>query len=731
MKAISPIIAIVVLMLMTIAAAGMAYLTIVSYQEQAARASETGVEAIGSAALSQVKVESIKDGKLYLRSIGASCESVIAQVGNEPAQILGDCLENTTLTAFRINSSCTSGYQTVKVISGNNIVTHKILCSDIIGEQVVCDLQYSTLSSPISSMSEPPFGAIPMNVSDLLGQSFYLSQGFEVTSVDVRLNNTINAAEIRVYITDTDPSTVAPWTIFSTPNGTAVADPGDIMVNVPINATLSPGIFYVLVGTNSTTIYPGGDAFFAYRTTQTEEIIYVCGPTFNIVSSQFPDSCNVPTAAYTGALIDIWVNTGTCDCGDEEVDSGEDCSTCWDDVKCPAGEGCSVGVCTTCSSTCDGVCDSGRDCYSYDPDCDPLGGSTWICCGNGKCEDGEDSSCVDCPILAYTFSDGDYSKTLSFSGAGSNNSAKVIIPKTADIRHASVNIVGATNNLNLYGKKISEVSLPNGADGVFVLGNYAYVADMQGGLRIVNITDHYNPAEVGYNDTGAVVYYRDVYVLSEGNEDLAYVCVESASTGLYVVNVTNKTDPIEVNKTDVPCYNGIDIVGDYAYLAAGSSGLRVVNITNRTGPVEVGFNDTCAVSDCYWGLDVVGGVEDYAYVATVDTAAGLKIVNVTNKTNPVEIGAIEGYPGLGVHVVGNYAYFATDFYGLLVVDVSDETNPIEVGRNPFVPGRGIHVSGNLAYSPYSNTDLKLVDVSDKTDPLATLVLEVPESNYFE
>ena len=70
MKAISPIVAIVILMLMTVAAGGMAYITITSYQSQASASTEGGIESIASSSKRQLKIESVADGKIYLRNLG-------------------------------------------------------------------------------------------------------------------------------------------------------------------------------------------------------------------------------------------------------------------------------------------------------------------------------------------------------------------------------------------------------------------------------------------------------------------------------------------------------------------------------------------------------------------------------------------------------------------------------------------------------------------------------------
>ena len=61
-------------------------------------------------------------------------------------------------------------------------------------------------------------------------------------------------------------------------------------------------------------------------------------------------------------------------------------------------------------------------------------------------------------------------------------------------------------NVELVGRETS-----GGASAVHVAGNYAYVTDMSGGLRVIYISDPSNPYEVGFCDIPGY-YARGVYV---------------------------------------------------------------------------------------------------------------------------------------------------------------------------------------------------------------------------
>jgi len=117
------------------------------------------------------------------------------------------------------------------------------------------------------------------------------------------------------------------------------------------------------------------------------------------------------------------------------------------------------------------------------------------------------------------------------------------------------------------------------ASGVFVCGNFAYVADYGSGLAIIDISDPTNPGLPVYEDTTG--YARDVYV----SGDYAYVA--DYDYGLAVIDISNPTNPeppIYESTTDWAL--GVYVSGDFAYLGVGSSGLAVIRIRRRFDIVD-------------------------------------------------------------------------------------------------------------------------------------------------
>ncbi len=242
------------------------------------------------------------------------------------------------------------------------------------------------------------------------------------------------------------------------------------------------------------------------------------------------------------------------------------------------------------------------------------------------------------------------------------------------------------------------------ARGVYVSGNYAYVADVIR-LRVIDVSDPASPFIVGSGPGLA----EDVFV----SGDHAYVA--SGSLGLRVIDVSSPANPSLVGSCDTPNYaKGVCVSGNYAYVADGSSsGLQVIDVSNPASPSIVG---SCYTADYAHNVYVSG---NYAYLA--DTYSGLQVIDITNPASPSIVGSCDtAASARGVYVSGNYAYVADHSSGLRVIDVSDPANPSTVGScGTLGAAWDVHVSGNLAYvAEYSpgSSGVRVIDVSNPASP---------------
>lgn len=125
------------------------------------------------------------------------------------------------------------------------------------------------------------------------------------------------------------------------------------------------------------------------------------------------------------------------------------------------------------------------------------------------------------------------------------------------------------------GDTISVADTPGRALAVKVVGDYAYIADREAGLQVIDISDVENPELVYSFDTSGLAQSVDV------EED--YLVVGSGGGGLYLFDVSDKANPEFLDRID-----NSEIIG-YTYKAFLSN--MEVFAATRIGVVKLKIND--------------------------------------------------------------------------------------------------------------------------------------------
>jgi hypothetical protein len=153
-----------------------------------------------------------------------------------------------------------------------------------------------------------------------------------------------------------------------------------------------------------------------------------------------------------------------------------------------------------------------------------------------------------------------------------------------------------------------------------VAGTYAYVADYNSGLQVVDINDPANPSIVGACDTPG--FALSVYVTG------TYAYVADYNSGLQVVDISDPANPSIVGACDTPGFaRGVSVAGTYAFVADEDAGLQLIDISEPANPSIVGAYDT---RDKAWDVYATG---TYAYVA--DGLSGLQVIE--KKSLPIDV----------------------------------------------------------------------------------------------
>jgi len=257
------------------------------------------------------------------------------------------------------------------------------------------------------------------------------------------------------------------------------------------------------------------------------------------------------------------------------------------------------------------------------------------------------------------------------------------------------------------------------ARGVYVSGDYAYVADGASGLAFIDISDPTTPGTPVYAEMFEYTFgdARGVYV--SGN----YAYVADYGMGLAFIDISNPTNPVlDYFKETTGYAYEVYKSGNYAYVADGASGLAVFDISDYWATTK--YEDTTGYAR---GVYVSG---NYAYVA--DWTSGLAVIDISNPTNP-GTPVYEDTTGYarGVYVSGDYAYVADWTSGLAVIDISDPTNPgTPVYEDTTGTAFGVYVSGDYAYVADGASGLAVISISNPTNP-GTPVYEDTTGHAYE
>ena len=303
---------------------------------------------------------------------------------------------------------------------------------------------------------------------------------------------------------------------------------------------------------------------------------------------------------------------------------------------------------------------------------------------------------------------------------------------------------------------LSEMPLPDVANGLALTGRRLYAAAGASGLQIIDVRDPLRPRVIGGRGlNGNSGYFFDVAV--EG--DRAYVA--DLLNGLVVIDVGRPESPALAGGADLPGVTasvaidaGIAVAGgDHgvsvlepsaggglvptgglpttapvlgiaasegrAFAAAGTEGLLVIDLSDTRRPAVVATGDTPGEAQA------IALAPGRAFVA--DGSRGLTIFDLANPAAPAPLGSLDTQgTSRGLAVAGSLVYVADDFRGLLVVDAAVPSAPALLGRLD-TPGRasGVAVSGGYAYVADLNRGVQVVDVTQPSAPRQVRNLATP------
>lgn len=242
-------------------------------------------------------------------------------------------------------------------------------------------------------------------------------------------------------------------------------------------------------------------------------------------------------------------------------------------------------------------------------------------------------------------------------------------------------------------------------DAAMVVPDTVWVADGYGGLHIMDVSDPYDPQQLGVLFPYSAVWDVLAY------DGYAYVADELK---LRVFELARGAYPdTVVGEVDIPGYNyGLEPHGSLLYVA-GYDSTAIVNIADPYTPVHVAtyYNTGRPIR-----METAGNLGYFAQ-QNGQLTGSLEIVDLTIPSDPVMVGKLSTYlPCLGVGLRGKYACVGLEGRGMFMADVRNPEPPPLAGTLPLPVAQRVAAAGDVAFVASQSFGLDVVRVGEPGGP---------------
>ncbi len=230
--------------------------------------------------------------------------------------------------------------------------------------------------------------------------------------------------------------------------------------------------------------------------------------------------------------------------------------------------------------------------------------------------------------------------------------------------------------------------------------NLVYIADVNLGLRVEDVSDPAHPVEVAAVETPKGM----TDIVLQGN--YAYVTVQDhkqgENRGLRVFDISNPTAPVQVGALILPrspqtlaLYGSYAVVPDMLEIneTGQPAALHLVDISNPASPNQVGALDTSSLAPSAMSILVNGSV---AYLG--DLRTGLHVIDLFDPSQPELVGSLPELYGVYDLAISGSKLFGACYDRVVVVDITDPLQP-RLEETYITSGLawGIEASGDRIY----------------------------------
>lgn len=270
-------------------------------------------------------------------------------------------------------------------------------------------------------------------------------------------------------------------------------------------------------------------------------------------------------------------------------------------------------------------------------------------------------------------------------------------------------------------KIVSQFHTSGYAQDVIKKDELCYIAQGEGGLTIVNVTNVINPTSVSTISDGVRGYSNKIAMKD------SVIYLGAGSFGVTVVDVVIPEMPrVTASNLSMKPAKNLHVMGDYLFTAISEQGVKIAEISY---PFQPDIRGGMSTSGYAHGIT---NTADSNYLLVACGEMGLSIFNIKDFQNGFGNYQVSGWtdtPGYAEAVTikdnESIAFMACGTAGLQIVDFSDSTNLHIVGS---YDGKGhakeLLYKNDKVYLTARTGGLQIIDVSDVTNPVLLGLVEM-------
>jgi len=250
---------------------------------------------------------------------------------------------------------------------------------------------------------------------------------------------------------------------------------------------------------------------------------------------------------------------------------------------------------------------------------------------------------------------------------------------------------------------VSQQPVLNVGYDIFVQGEYAYITNNDG-TKIIDVSDPENPRKAGMITTSDGAFGVTV------KDDLAYIA--SDSNGFIIANISDPENPLITDQyNDGGSAHSVCTNGSYAYVTEYPQGMEIFDISTPDDIIKVTEYDDGGV------FRSVAIKNNFIYLP--DSGRGLKVLNVTDPSSPKLVStSLLTHGAIDVYIHNDLLFLGCHRHGVYIFDISTLHSPIQLGKYYKLEGEAYGVTGNSTHLYVADLQqgVYLLDISNPAQP---------------